>query len=95
MELKNSDYLVPVEALSLIFRAKVCAALKKAGLLEQAPADVWKKNWVVHCQPSGSGQKVLDYLARYLFRVAISNSRLESIHGGFLITITILQQLRG
>src|SRR5207245_2882130 len=82
IKLKNPDYLVPVEALSLIFRAKVCAALKKAGLLEQAPSQLWKKNWVVHCQPAGSGQKVLDYLARYLFRVAISNSRLESIHHG-------------
>lgn len=82
IELKNPDYLLPVRALSLIFRAKVCAALKKAGLLEQVPAEVWQKNWVVHCQSAGTGSKVLEYLARYLFRVAISNSRLESIHNG-------------
>lgn len=79
---KNTAFLVPVEALSLIFRAKVCAAIKKAGLLEQVPSAVWKKKWVVHCQPAGSGQKVLDYLGRYIFRVAITNSRLERIDDG-------------
>ena len=41
-----------------------------------------QKNWVVHCQPAGSGQKVLDYLGRYVFCIAISNSRLERIDNG-------------
>jgi len=79
---KNPAFLVPVRALSVLFRAKMRAALKKAGLLDQVPPRVWKKNWVVHCQPAGSGQKVLDYLGRYVFRVAISNSRLERIDNG-------------
>ncbi len=79
---KNPAFLVPMQALSVIFRAKVCAALKKAGLLKQVPPSVWKKNWVVHCQPAGSGQKVLQYLGRYVFRVAITNSRLDSIDDG-------------
>lgn len=79
---KNPAFLVPVQALSVIFRAKVCAALKKAGLLEQVPGTLWKKKWVVHCQPAGSGQKVLEYLGRYIFRVAITNSRLERIDDG-------------
>lgn len=82
LKAKNPAFLVPVEALSLVFRAKLCAALKKAGLLEQVPRTVWKKKWVVHCQPAGSGQKVLDYLGRYIFRVAITNSRLERIEDG-------------
>ena len=75
-------YLVPVRALSVIFRAKLCAALKKAGLLEHAPAAVWKQPWVVHSQPAGSGLKVLEYLGRYVFRIAISNSRIERIADG-------------
>lgn len=79
---KHSSYLVPVQALSVIFRAKFCAALHKADLLNQAPPQVWKKNWVVHCQAAGQGQQVLNYLARYIFRVAISNSRLEKIENG-------------
>jgi hypothetical protein len=76
---KNPAFLVPVHALSVIVRAKMCAALNRAGLLDQVPASVWKTSWVVHAQPAGNGERVLDYLARYLFRVAISNSRLERI----------------
>ena len=72
-------FLVPVEALSGIFRAKICAAVKKAGLLGQVPSTVWNKPWVVHCQPAGQGLKVLEYLSRYVFRIAISNSRIERI----------------
>ena len=76
---KNPAFLVPVQALSVIVRAKMCAALKRAGLLDHVPAAVWITPWVVHAQPAGNGARVLDYLARYLFRVAISQSRLEQI----------------
>jgi hypothetical protein len=31
----------------------------------------------VHLQHAGSGEKVLEYLARYVFRIALVNSRLE------------------
>jgi len=76
---KHPAFLVPVQALSVIVRAKMCAALKQAALLEQVPPTVWTTPWVVHAQPAGDGARVLDYLARYLFRVAITNSRLEQI----------------
>jgi hypothetical protein len=76
---KNPAFLVPVQALSVIVRAKMCAALRRAGLLDEVPAVVWTTRWVVHAQPAGNGQRVLDYLARYLSRVAISHSRLEHI----------------
>jgi hypothetical protein len=79
---KHPAYLVPVEALSVLFRAKLCAGLKQAGLLAQVPPAVWQKNWVVHCQPAGRGDQVLDYLGRYVFHIAISNSRLERIGAG-------------
>ena len=79
---RYADYLVPEKALAIIFRAKLCAALKRAGLLTQAPREVWKKNWVVNCKPAGQGREVLNYLARYIFRVAISNSRLQQIDNG-------------
>jgi hypothetical protein len=75
-------FLVPVRALSVIFRAKFCAGLKKAGLLGFVPAAAWKSNWVVHSQHAGRGEKALEYLARYVFRIAIANSRLESLDRG-------------
>jgi len=79
---KHPNFLVPVRALSVIFRAKVRDRLQRAGLLGQVPATVWQQPWVVHAQHAGSGQKVLEYLGRYVFRIAISNSRLETLEQG-------------
>jgi hypothetical protein len=73
---------MPEGALAIIFRAKLCAALKKAGLLAQVPPQVWQKKWVAHCKAAGQGRQVLNYLARYIFRVAISNSRPERFENG-------------
>ena len=79
---QHPKFLVPVRALSVIFRTEVRDRLKRAGLLPHVPAKVWKQKWVVHAQHAGSGQKVLDYLGRYVFRIAISNSRLETLAQG-------------
>jgi len=76
---KHPAFLVPVRALSVIFRAKVCAGLRRAGLLDQVPPGIWTTPWVVHAQHAGRGQRVLDYLGRYVFRIAIANSRLEAM----------------
>lgn len=43
------------------------------------PTRVWTTPWVVHAQPAGHGQRVLEYLGRYVFRIAITNSRLEEV----------------
>lgn len=72
------DFLIPCRALSVIFRAKIRDALERAKLLEQVPRKAWKKKWVTHCRHAGDGQKALLYVARYIHRVAITNSRLES-----------------
>jgi hypothetical protein len=82
VEPKNPKFLVPVKALSLIFAAKMRAALQRAGLLDSIHPVVWDKPWVVHCKHAGSGEKVLDYLGRYVFRIALTNNRLEQIQDG-------------
>lgn len=79
---KNPAFLVPGFALSKIFRGKFRAGLRRLKLLDQAPSSVWKAKWVVHAQHAGRGDKVLQYLGRYVFRIAISNSRLEAIEDG-------------
>ena len=56
-----------------------CAELQRAGLLDQVAPSTWTTPWVVHAQPAGRGQRVLDYLGRYVFRIAIANSRLEEM----------------
>jgi hypothetical protein len=78
----HPNFLVPGYMLSPIFRAKFKSALRHRGWLARVPAQCWQKKWVVHCQHAGSGQKVLDYLARYVFRIAITNSRLEKLENG-------------
>jgi len=75
----KTDFFVPVEALSPIFRAKFRDALKKTDLFDSVPADVWKKDWVVHCKPVGNGDSALKYLAPYIYRVAITNNRIEKL----------------
>jgi hypothetical protein len=74
----REDFLLPVKALSPIFRAKFRDALRDSADLTPIPSKVWQQDWVVHCQPVGTGRKALGYLAPYVFRVAISNSRLVS-----------------
>lgn len=78
----NPAFLVPGYALSEIFRGKFRAGLKKLGLFEQVPPAVWNQKWNVQIQHAGRGDKVLEYLGRYAFRVAISNSRLEVFENG-------------
>lgn len=73
------NFLLPVKALSRIFRAKFQHALQKSNLANDIPATVWKQEWVVHCKPVGNGRTALQYLAPYIFRVAISNSRLVKL----------------
>jgi hypothetical protein len=69
---------LPVKALSPIFRAKFRDALRETDCFPLVPAGVWDQDWVVHCQPVGDGLKAFKYLAPYIFRVALSNSRLVS-----------------
>jgi hypothetical protein len=46
------------------------------------PPETWAKDWVVHCEPVGSGHQALKYLAPYSFRVAISNKRILKLEDG-------------
>ena len=71
-----------MRALSVIFRAKFRDLLKKTELFSEVDPRVWKKGWVVHCEPVGSGEAAFKYLAPYVFRVAISNSRIVKLGDG-------------
>jgi hypothetical protein len=78
----RKDFLVPVKALSPIFRAKFRDALKQTELFTQVDPRVWQKDWVVHSEPVGSGLPAFQYLAPYIFRVALSNNRLRQLKNG-------------
>jgi hypothetical protein len=79
-----ADFLLPEKPLALIFRAKLRQGLKQAGLCSQVDHRVWKKDWVVDCEPVGNGRAAFKYLAPYVFRVALSNQRLLKLQDGLI-----------
>jgi Putative transposase/Transposase zinc-binding domain len=72
----RNNFLLPVRALSRVFRGKLQQALRDTDCYARIPAKVWQQEWVVHCEAVGSGLNALKYLAPYIFRVALSNNRL-------------------
>ena len=73
------DFYLPVRAMSKMFKAKFRDEIKKTELSISIPAEVWKIDWNVNCQPVGSSQQSVKYLAPYVFKVAISNRRIVKV----------------
>ncbi len=76
------DFYVPVRALSKIYRAHFREAMREEGLLEEIDPAVWFVDWNVNIKPVATPGATLRYLAPYVFRVAISNSRIVSWGNG-------------
>ena len=72
----SAKFLVPVRALSVVFRARFHDALRERHphIGAAIPAAVWRNPWVVHSKPVGAGDHALAYLARYIHRVALADS---------------------
>ena len=64
-----AGYLFNQKALAKVFRAKMLAAIEAAGLTLPPR---YPEKWVVDCKSVGSGEKVLIYLGRYLYRGVIA-----------------------
>jgi hypothetical protein len=73
------DFYLPVKALSKIFKAKFKNEMNKAQLLGSIPDLVWGLDWNVNCQAVGNSEHSIKYLSRYVFKVAISNSRIIKV----------------
>jgi len=79
----GKGFLVPIKPLSLIFRGIFMETAAKELPGVTIPKSVWDTDWVVYCKPAPQGpDKVLQYLGRYVHRVAISNSRIISMDDG-------------
>lgn len=61
--------------------------MEKAGLLHLVCPDIWNNGFNVDVKPAGTGEHCIKYLTPYVFKVAISQHRVESVCGR-LITIT-------
>ena len=73
------DFFLPVKAMSNIFKAKFRDLMKNCKLYHQIPAEVWKQDWIVNCKAVPTSEHSIKYLAAYVFKVAISNSRIVKV----------------
>jgi hypothetical protein len=75
----NPRFLFPGYVISPIFRAKVKDALTRARLIQETDPNLWNENkpWVANVKQIGNGQRAALYLSRYVYRVALSNHRIE------------------
>jgi hypothetical protein len=73
-------FLVPTKPLAILVRAKMRAALEKRRPDLVLPEAAWSKPWVINTTAWGDGaEAVLRYLARYVFRVAITERRIVGL----------------
>jgi len=75
----RANFFVPVKALSILYRATFKDAMQRAGLLGKIDPAVWNKEFLTDSRAVGDGRQSLQYLAPYVFRVAISDRRIMSI----------------
>jgi len=80
----KGKFLFPVKQMSKVFRARFVAALRKeVKVSKQLSNKLFAKRWVIYCkQPFFGAQQVIEYLGRYSHKIAISNSRIQSIADG-------------
>jgi hypothetical protein len=86
----SERFLLPVRVLAPVFRGKFLAGLAGEAEKLRDPFEfldllgrLYKKSWWVYCKPPfGGPEQVLQYLARYTHRVALSNHRLVSLADG-------------
>ena len=67
--------------MSKVFREEVEREFRREGLYDLAPKKTWCRPWRTKMMLVGTGEKVLLYLSRYVFRVAISNERILAYDG--------------
>ncbi len=76
----KGDYLFPKRALSPIFRRIFLDMVQKKRPDLHLPEENRRHKWVVHVKAAGQAtQAILEYLGRYVHRVAINNSRIKDM----------------
>ncbi len=86
---RNNFYL-PIIPLGRIYKAKFKDEMKAAGLIHLIDVSVWKTDWNVHCKADVENNAddevnhATSYLSNYVYRVAVSDSRVtfigETVH---------------
>lgn len=89
----KGNYLFPVRALSRHFRGRMVSALRQSGEagellritrtdeIARMLDDLMARDWVIYAKPClNHTDSVVDYLARYTHRIAITNARILSVN---------------
>jgi hypothetical protein len=79
VRVKTPKFLVYLKHLQAAFRQHLYHLLKEQDW--EVDRNVWDKQWGVHIQPAGNGASALKYLAAYVARTAIRDSRLVQVSG--------------
>ena len=74
----SPTFFLPDRVLSRRFRTLMINGLEKSEVADQVPRNLCSKDWVVDTK-AGDGVNALKYLARYVFRVAVTADRIESV----------------
>ena len=83
----QNKFLIPVKALSPIFRAKFRDLLKARNpeIYNSIPQNIWyTKGFNTDSRPVGKGEKSLKYLANYVYRTAVTNNRIIRCEDGMV-----------
>ena len=85
---KHADFLFPVAAMSTKFRGRFMSLLNRRlkengiGIDQDIRKQCFSKAWVINSKPPAKGvNQVLEYIGRYAYRVAITNSRILDVTG--------------
>jgi hypothetical protein len=79
IDTRNKKWLLPIQTLSQLVRRRFKERLEKSApeIFHGIETKVWNTGWNSFCEPHGHGARaVLNYLGRYVYRIAISNHRL-------------------
>ena len=79
----KGKYMFNVKSMSIVFRAKYVALLRKSKLKipQQIYDIIFSKKWVIYAkQPFSKPEYVIEYLGRYTHKIAISNHRIKNIN---------------
>jgi len=76
----RQNFLLPIKALAKLVRGKFRALLLRRCPDLVVPDMAWQVPWILHVTAWGNGeQAVIDYLARYVFRIALTNARIAGL----------------
>ena len=88
-------FLLPIKALATLVRGKFRVLLHRRRPDLVIPDAAWRTRWILHVTAWGTGeQAVLDYLARYVFRIALTNARIVDLDGA-AVTIQYKERKTG